>query len=151
MPHSYASLMVHVVFSTKDRKPQIDPPLEERLYPYLGGIVRELDGRLLTVNGVADHIHLLLSMNAITSTAAMVGKIKGCSSKWIHDTFPEHSAFAWQRGYAAFSVSQSQMLRVAEYIRGQKAHHATRSFRDEFLRLLRAHGVSPDDEKYLWT
>jgi putative transposase len=143
-------MMVHVVFSTKDRQPLLDPVFEERLYPYFGGILRELGGRLLTVNGVEDHVHLLASMNATTSVAEITGKIKGSSSKWIHDTFPDRSRFAWQRGYAAFSVSESQVERVTRYIARQKIHHEKISFRDEFLRLLKAHGMSPD-EKYLWT
>jgi REP element-mobilizing transposase RayT len=103
MPHSYTSMMVHIVFSTKDRQSLLVPTLEERLYPYFGGIVRDLGGRLLTVNGVEDHVHLLASMAATTSIAEITGKVKGSSSKWIHETFPEQSGFAWQRGYAAFS------------------------------------------------
>jgi len=150
MPHSYTSIMVHVVFSTKDRKPQIDIALEERLYPYLGGILRELGGKLFTVNGVEDHIHLLAAMKATTSIAEIVGKIKGSSSKWIHEKFPDRSRFAWQRGYAAFSVSESQVARVAAYIDRQKNHHQRASFQDEFLRLLQGHRIMPD-EKYLWT
>jgi putative transposase len=150
MPHSYTSIIVHVVFSTKDRAPHIDSALDERLYPYLGGILRELDGKLIAVNGVEDHLHLLAAMKATMSIAEAIGKIKGSSSKWIHDTFPDRSRFAWQRGYGAFSVSESQVPRVAAYIDRQKIHHAKLSFRDEFLRLLQAHGISPD-ERYLWT
>ncbi len=150
MPHSYTSITVHVVFSTKDRKPHLDTALEERLYPYLGGILRELGGKLLAVNGVEDHIHLLAAMKVMTSIAEIVGKVKGSSSKWIHETFPDRSRFEWQRGYAAFSVSESQVSRVATYIDRQKIHHQKFSFRDEFLRLLQGHGISPD-EKYLWT
>jgi putative transposase len=150
MPHSYTSIMVHVVFSTKDRRPQLDTALEERLYPYLGGILRELGGKLIAVNGVEDHLHLLAAMKATMSVAEIVGKLKGSSSKWIHETFPDRSRFEWQRGYAAFSVSESQVSRVATYIDRQKTHHQKSSFRDEFLRLLKGHGISPD-EKYLWT
>jgi REP element-mobilizing transposase RayT len=150
MPHSYTSIVVHVVFSTKDRTPQLDAALEERLYPYLGGILRELGGKLFIVNGVEDHLHLLAAIKATTSIAEIVGKVKGSSSKWIHETFPDRSRFEWQRGYAAFSVSESQVPRVATYIERQKIHHAKVSFRDEFLRLLQGHGISPD-EKYLWT
>lgn len=146
MPHSYASILVHVVFSTKDRTPQINATLEERLYPYLGGIVRELGGRLLALNGVEDHVHLLTSPNPQVSISEMVGKIKGSFSKWIHDTFPDRSAFKWQRGYAAFGMSPLQMPRVIEYIARQKTHHAKTSFRDEYLRLLRGHGISPDEQ-----
>jgi putative transposase len=150
MPHSYTSMMVHIVFSTKDRQSLLVPALEERLYPYFGGILRELGGRLLAVNGVEDHVHLLASMTATMSIAEITGKVKGSSSKWIHETFPDRSGFAWQRGYAAFSVSESQAARVATYIARQKIHHEKVSFRDEFRRLLNAHGLSPD-EKYLWT
>jgi REP element-mobilizing transposase RayT len=102
------------------------------------------------VNGVEDHLHLLASMNVTMPIAEVIGKIKGSSSKWIHETFPDRSRFAWQRGYGAFSVSESQVPRVAAYIKRQKIHHQKVSFRDEFLRLLQSHGISPD-EKYLWT
>jgi REP element-mobilizing transposase RayT len=138
------------VFSTKDRQPQLDAVLEKRLYPYLGGITRELGGKLLTVNGVEDHVHLLVAMTATMSIAEAVGKIKGSSSKWVHETFPDRSRFGWQRGYGAFSVSQSQLARVASYIDRQKVHHRKVSFRDEFLRFLQGHGIATD-EKYLWT
>ena len=116
MPHSYTSIIVHVVFSTKDRKPLLDTTLEERLYPYLGGILRELGGKLIAVNGVEDHLHLLAAMKTSMSVAEIDGKVKGSSSKWIHETFPDRSRFEWQRGYAAFSVSESQVSRVERYL-----------------------------------
>jgi REP element-mobilizing transposase RayT len=150
MPHSYTALRVHVVFSTKDRKNLIDDLLEERLFPYIGGICRELGGSLTAINGAADHLHLLATVDSMTAVAEFVGKVKGCSSKWIHETFPERSRFAWQRGYAAFSVSESQTSRVAAYIGRQKTHHRTVSFRDEYVKLLESHGI-PIDERYLWT
>jgi REP element-mobilizing transposase RayT len=149
MPHSYTALYTHVVFSPKNRAPQIDPVLEERLYPYLRGIVRELKGNLLIVNGVADHLHLLIAIPPMVSIAEMMRKVKGCSSKWIHDTFPERARFEWQRGYGAFSVSQSHVSRVTEYIEQQKVHHAKWSFRDEYVRLLERHGIACD-ERFLW-
>jgi putative transposase len=102
------------------------------------------------VNGVEDHLHLLAAMTATMSIAEIVGKIKGSSSKWVHETFPDRSRFAWQRGYAAFSVSESQVARVAAYIDRQKIHHAKVPFRDEFLRLLQGHRISAN-KKYLWT
>jgi REP element-mobilizing transposase RayT len=150
MPHSYTALYTHVVFSTKDRRPQITTSLEERLYPYLGGILRDLNGRLLHVNGADDHTHILISSPPTASLAELVGKVKGCSSKWVNDTFPQRAKFAWQRGYAAFSVSQSQIPVVARYIERQKAHHAKTSFQDEFVRLLKRHGIQVD-ERFLWT
>jgi REP element-mobilizing transposase RayT len=150
MPHSYTVLYTHVVFSTKDRTPQIPTSLEERLYSYLGGILRDLNGRLLHVNGAEDHIHILISSPPTASLAELVGKVKGCSSKWIHETFSKRAKFAWQRGYGAFSVSQSQLPTVARYIARQKAHHAKTSFQDEFVRLLSRHGIQVD-EQFLWT
>lgn len=150
MPQSYNAIYTHVVFSTKNRTPQIDAALEERLHPYIGGIVRELNGKLLNINGPEDHLHLLIAMPATTSVAEMVRKVKGCSSKWIHDTLPDRAAFEWQRGYGAFSVSQSLLSIVSRYIDRQKVHHAKRSFRDEYVRLLVRHGIAVD-ERFLWT
>jgi REP element-mobilizing transposase RayT len=127
MPKSYCAVYIHVVFSTKVRAPQIDASLEERLYPYIGGIVRELGGKLLRGNGTADHVHLLISMPANVSTAWMVKTVKASSTRWIHETFAERDRFEWQRGYAAFSVSQSALETVARYIDRQKSHHAKRA------------------------
>jgi len=150
MPHSYSNLLTHIVYSTKNRRPLIDPELESRLFPYLGGILRQLGGKLYTVNGVEDHVHLLAELPASLAVAEAIGKIKGSSTHWIHESFPDRSAFAWQRGYAAFSVSKSNVPTVARYIERQKAHHKKWSFQEEFVKLLRRHGVSID-EKYLWT
>jgi REP element-mobilizing transposase RayT len=150
MPHSYTNLLTHIVFSTKSRKPFIDASLEARLFPYFGGIVRQLGGKLYLVNGVEDHVHLLASLPPTIAVADAIGKIKGSSTYWIHQSFPEQSDFAWQRGYAAFSVSKSKVSSVAGYIEHQKEHHRKQSFQDEFLELLRRHGVAID-EKYLWT
>ena len=150
MPHSYSNLLSHIVFSTKDRRPFIDSALEDRLFPYLGGMLRELGCTLLIVNGVDDHIHLLAKLSPSISVAELVGKIKGNSSRWVHDSFPDQPRFGWQRGYAAFSVSKSSARAVARYIEGQKTHHLKHSFRDEFIELLRRHGISAD-ERFLWT
>ncbi len=141
MPHSYNAIYTHVVFATKDRTPQIDAVLEERLFPYVAGTLRELNGKLLNGNGVEDHLHLLISTPPTAPIAEIVGKVKGCSSRWIHETFPERARFEWQRGYGAFSVSHSQLGTVARYIERQKIHHANVSFRDEFMRLLNRHGI----------
>ena len=147
MPHSYSNLLTHIVYSTKDRKPLIDATLESRLFPYFRGILRQLGGKLYQVNGANDHVHLLVELPATLAVAEAVGKIKGSSSHWIHDSFSERSEFSWQRG---FSVSNSNVPAVAAYIEGQKAHHKRRSFQDEFVQLLRRHAVSIN-ETYLWT
>ena len=96
-----------------------------------------MGGKLYAVNGAVDHVHLLAAVKATMSIAETVGKLKGSSSKWVHETFPDRSRFAWQRGYAGFSVSESQVPRVVAYIERQKIHHENVSFRDEFLRLLK--------------
>src|SRR5258708_7594029 len=150
MPHSYSNLLTHIVYSTKNRRPLIDTDLESRLFPYFGGILRQLGGKLYTVNGVEDHVHILAELPPTIGVAEAVGKIKGSSTHWIHETFPDRSEFSWQRGYAAFSVSNSNVPIVARYIERQKTHHKKRSFEDEFVALLRRHGVS-FDKRYLWT
>jgi len=149
MPHSYSNILTHIVYSTKNRRPFIDAALEARLFPYLGGIIRQLGGKLY-LNGVEDHVHLLAELPPTIAVAEVIGKIKGSSTYWIHQSFPQQSQFAWQRGYAAFSVSKSKVATVARYIEAQKEHHKKHSFQDEFLELLRRHGISIN-EKYLWT
>jgi REP element-mobilizing transposase RayT len=150
MPHSYSNILTHIVYSTKNRQPFIDAALEARLFPYFGGIVRQLGGKLYVVNGVEDHVHLLAELPTTIAIAEAIGKIKGSSTYWIHQTFPERPHFAWQRGYAAFSVSRSRVSTVARYIETQKEHHRKWSFQEEFVELLRRHGIAMD-EKYLWT
>ena len=146
---TYTSLLTHVTFSTKRRQPFITPDVEVRLLPYLGGIARQLGGTLLVSNSVADHVHLLMVLPPTLAISEAVGKLKGSSSKWIHDTFPEHRSFAWQRGFGAFSVSRSNVPGVARYIEEQKEHHRKVTFQEELVLLLRRHGVD-FDERYLW-
>ena len=150
MPHSYNSLIAHIVFATKDRLPRINTALEERLYPYIAGIAGELGGRVLTINGVEDHLHILISLPTSASPASLIGKLKGCSSKWINETFPLPGGFGWQRGYAAFSVSQSRVSHVARYVERQKEHHRKMTFQEEYVKLLESHGIA-FDPRYLWT
>jgi putative transposase len=150
MADTYTSLLTHVTFSTKRRLPLITPDLEARLLPYLGGIARELGGALLVSNSVVDHVHLLVALPPTIATSEAVGKLKGSSSKWIHETFPEARSFAWQRGFGAFTVSRSNVPGVARYIEGQKEHHRKVTFQEELSRLLQRHGIEVD-ERYLST
>jgi REP element-mobilizing transposase RayT len=122
----------------------IDSELEGRLWPYLGGIARENRMRALAIGGTADHVHALLSLPGMMSFAKAVQLIKGGSSKWVHDTFPEHRAFEWQEGYGAFSVSISQMDNTVAYIQNQKEHHRKKTFKEEFRELLDKHGIEYD-------
>lgn len=123
--------------------------LRARLFPYMGGIIREFGGVALLINGVADHIHILASLPATAAPSNFVGKLKANSSKWVHETFPEHRLFAWQFGYSAFSVSVSQKQGVLDYIAGQEDHHRKVSFQEELISFLKKHGVD-HDERYVF-
>ncbi|HKH49585.1 MAG TPA: IS200/IS605 family transposase [Thermoanaerobaculia bacterium] len=145
MANTFTNLLIHIVFSTKNRIPFLHDSARERTYEYMGGIIREKGGILLEIGGMPDHSHLLVRIKAACSVADMVGPIKSSSSKWVHDTFPTLDQFAWQVGYAAFSVSESRVAAVRRYIRNQAEHHARVSFEDELIALLRKHGIEYDE------
>lgn len=126
----------------------LTPELRARLHPYLGGIVRQLNGVALLINGVADHVHILASLPPTAAPSEFVGKLKANSSKWIHETFPAERNFAWQSGYSAFSVSMSQKQGVLDYIAGQEEHHRKISFQEEILAFLKRHEID-FDERYV--
>jgi REP element-mobilizing transposase RayT len=149
MPHSFASLLVHIIFSTKNRRPDLSPELAGRLFPYMGGIVRERKGVPLIINGPADHVHLLVSLPTTESTADLLRVVKTNSSRWVHEQFPAKRQFGWQTGYAAFTVSGSRADGVKNYIATQQEHHRRVPFQEEFLTFLRKNGVAYD-ERDLW-
>jgi REP element-mobilizing transposase RayT len=138
-----------VFFSTKERRPLITPALQERLWPYLGGIAREHKMTAIEIGGVPGHVHLLLSLPSSMPISKALQLIKGGSSKWVHDTFSEHRLFGWQVKYGSFSVSVSQLDKIIEYIRNQAEHHKKSTFKEEFLVLLKKHRIQYD-ERYLW-
>jgi len=146
---SYVSSYFHCVFSTKERRKFITPQLQERLWPFLGGIAKQNGMTAEIIGGMEDHVHILLSLPAIMPISKAMQLIKGGSSKWIHETFPEQRTFAWQEEYGAFSVSVSQLETITRYIKNQKKHHQHRSFQEEFLMLLKKHRIE-FDERYLW-
>ena len=148
MGHTYTALHYHVVFGTKDRTPSIRPEFHTRLYEYIGGIVRSEHGPVIAIGGILDHIHLLATLHPTSCVADMLRRIKADSSKWVHENLRGRQAFAWQSGYAAFTVSQSMLEDVEAYILNQQTHHARLSFEDEFLSFLRRHGI-PYDERYV--
>jgi REP element-mobilizing transposase RayT len=150
MPHSYFSLLVHVVFGTKDRVPYLDATLRPQLFAYMGGIVRELKGAARIINGIDDHAHGLLSLPADISVAECLRVVKTNSSRWVHETFPDRVKFAWQTGYGAFAVSASNEASVVKYIQDQEGRHKKMTFEEEFKALLKKHGIA-FDPKYLWT
>lgn len=141
MPSAYTQNYYHAIFSTKGRANLIAPELEARLYPFLGGILRDLRCAMLAVNGMPDHLHLLVQYRPDLSHSDLLRHIKGRSSKWIHETFPLHATFAWQKGYGGFTVSRSAVEDVRSYIENQKRHHAKMDFKTELMELLRRHGI----------
>ena len=145
MSHSYICCLVHVVFSTAEHQPLIRPNIQNRLHPYIGGIARENGMAALAVGGVADHIHVLLSLSRVTAVAKAVQLLKAGSSKWVKERYAEAKGFSWQEGYGAFSVSISQREKVVHYILRQDVHHKRMSFAEEFSKLLRAHGLSEEE------
>lgn len=149
MPGTYTQLLFHVVTATKGRTPWIKPQIAERLYPYIGGIVRAEKGVLYAIGGVEDHIHMYFRWRADGSLSDLMRTVKSRSSRWMHETYPELAAFAWQEGYSAFSVSKSREDAVKSYIATQPEHHAKQDFRTELLQLFRAHGVE-FDENYVF-
>jgi REP element-mobilizing transposase RayT len=149
MGHTCSNLLAHIIWSTKDRVSLIKPDLKDDLFAYLGGIVREVKGKALIVNGMPDHVHMLAELPPTVSVAELMRLAKTNSSRWIHETRPGHSGFAWQTGYAAFSVSRSNAPAVSRYIAEQEKHHRKRSFQEELILFLRKHGIAYD-ERYLW-
>ena len=147
MPSAFTQNFYHTVFSTRHRANLITPELEERLYPFLGGILRDLRCTLLTVNGKPDHVHLLVRYRADLSHSEMLQQTKGRSSKWVNETFPQLGHFAWQEGYGGFTVSKSVVPEVEAYIARQKEHHERQDFQTEFLELLRRHGIEFDERE----
>lgn len=149
MPESFVCLNCHIVFSTKNRSPWIEASVAERLYQYLGGILRAEGSTLVAAGGMPDHVHLLVSLGKMRALADLLRVLKANSWKWIHETFAAMSQFGWQTGYGAFAVSHSNMAKVRQYIANQAEHHRVRSFQEEFVALLNRHGIA-FDERYLW-
>ncbi len=149
MAHSYTNILIHYVWSTKNREKTITAELQKRLWSYMGGIARENNMKALAIGGIEDHMHLLISLPTTLSIAKAIQLIKGGSSKWVHDTFPNYNNFKWQEGYGAFSVSSSQLKNTILYINRQKEHHFKESFRDEYISVLGEHDIDYD-KRYVW-
>jgi putative transposase len=145
---SYISNLVHFIWSTAKREPTIHRDWEQRLYPYIGGILENSRSKLLCAGGMQDHIHLLVSLHSSLSLADAANLMKSNSSRFIHDElrFP---SFDWQKGYAAFTVSISVKETVRHYIQNQKKHHERRSFKEEYLEFLEKHEI-PYDPRYVF-
>ena len=149
MPQSLARILVHLVFSTKNREPWITTEIEQRIWEYLGGIARKNQMKALQIGGIEDHVHVVVGMRPTMAVSEAVQLLKGGSSKWIHDTFPSMGSFAWQDGYGAFTVSKSQLPDVIHYVANQREHHRVRTFQEEYRALLEKHEIQYD-ERYIW-
>ena len=149
MAGTYTKLIYHIVFSTKNRQPFISPTIEDELHKYIGGIIRNIGGTSLEINGTADHIHILSILPPKIALSDALRDIKANSSKWIHETKQELPHFGWQDGFSAFTVSKSQVEPVRQYIVDQKLHHGQRDFKTELLGLLDKHEIE-FDERFIW-
>ena len=148
MSQSFTNLIYHLIFSTKDRTGLISNEREDRLYRYMGGVIRDLGGIALAINGTEDHVHILAKLRPDNSLSDVMRNLKAGSSGWMHDIFPDLQDFSWQRGYGAFTVSSSQVDVVKKYISRQKEHHQKQSPRNEFILFLKVNGIE-FDEQYL--
>jgi REP element-mobilizing transposase RayT len=149
MPQSLSNLIFHFVFSTQHRRANISRDIQPELHQFIAGVLRSRQSRLLTAGGMPDHIHLLVSLHRQIAVSDALREIKSNSSRWIHKNFPKRSRFSWQNGYAAFSVSFSQIGSVSRYIDNQEQHHQRKTFKEELLWLLKVHQVKCD-QRYLW-
>jgi len=149
MPQSLHCKYGHMIFSTKDRAPLITADLEPRLFEYLGGIVRGAKATLIEINGMPDHVHLLIRESKSIADQEFIGHLKGDSSRWVNETFRSAQRFSWQGGYGWFSVGPKDVETAAGYIRKQKEHHKTTSFQDEYRQFLGKYGVE-FNERYVW-
>ena len=141
MPGTYSKLLYHIVFSTKRRAAWLKPAVAPRVHEYLGGIVRGERGVAHQINGMPDHVHLLIGWRTDESISVLLRNVKAHSSRWIHETFSDCPDFRWQEGYSVFTVSESQFDVVNQYIRNQEEHHREHSFEEELRALLRLHRV----------
>ena len=149
MANTYTSLHYHIIFSTKNREPWLTQHIEQRIWAFIGGIARAHNMTALQVGGIEDHIHALITARATIAPAQIAQYLKGDSSKWIHEEFRSLRGFRWQDGYGGFTVSKSQIPEVIAYIQNQREHHRKKTFQEEYLELLKKHGVDYD-ERYLW-
>ena len=149
MPQSLAQILVHLVFSTKNREPWLADEIRDELHAYIGGVVENHKGTLLKSGSVADHIHLLIAQPRTCAPAELVQEIKTGSSKWLKTKSAGNAGFHWQAGYGVFSISPSHRPALEKYIANQAEHHRVVTFQEEYRRLLNKYGIQ-FDERYVW-
>ena len=149
MPQSLANILIHIIFSTKNRDPLIRTEIEPELHPYIASICRACHCPAHEIGGTEDHIHVVCSLGRTTTVATLLEEVKKSTSKWIKTKGEQYSQFSWQAGYGAFSIGQSQLDAVKKYIVGQREHHRRRTFQEEFCEFLAKYQVLYD-ERYIW-
>jgi|SRR5437870_10092897 len=149
MAQTLVSLMVHVIFSTKNREPFITPEIEPELFAYMGGILKNNDSRLLNAGGTTNHVHLIVSQSKNVALSSLIKDVKKDSSSWIKTKGRSFRNFHWQDGYGGFSIGKSDIPNLKRYIAHQKEHHRKRSFQEELIQFLDEYGIAYD-ERYLW-
>jgi putative transposase len=149
MPQSLEKILVHIIFSTKQREPLLSPEIRDDLYRYIAGILKQLQSLAIEIGGTKDHVHILCSISKNHAPSKIIEEVKKSSSKWIKTKGSEYSSFYWQHGYGVFSVTPSNIDEVRKYILKQEEHHRKMSFQEEFKRFLEKHGIDYD-ERYLW-
>jgi putative transposase len=149
MAQSLANVLIHIIFSTKNRFPFIKANIENELYPYLASICKACKSSAHQIGGTEDHVHIVCSLSRTIAIADLLEKIKKSSSKWIKTKGSGYTRFAWQNGYGAFSIGQSQLPVVKRYIAGQKEHHRKKTFQEEFREFLQKYQIQ-FDERYVW-
>jgi REP element-mobilizing transposase RayT len=148
MANTFTQIRIHFIFSTKNREPWLSPGIREQLWPFMSDVGRGHGLQVIEAGGFFDHSHLLSGLPTTMTLARAMQIVKGESSRWLREHFPECRGFAWQDGYAAFSVNESDTAKVATYIRNQVEHHRVRTFEEEYRAFLRENGI-PFEVKYL--
>ena len=149
MPQSLARVLVHLIFSTKSREPFLSDDIRRELHPYMATILKGMDSSAILINSVTDHAHVLFHLSKNHALCDVIETLKKDSSKWIKTKGRAYRNFHWQSGYEAFSVSQSNVAKVVEYIENQREHHRRRTFQEEFRAFLKRYQVRYD-ERYVW-
>jgi len=150
MPNTYTRIHLHVVFAVKFRQALISKEWKERLHQYITGIIQRYQHKVLAINSMPDHVHILFGMRPDQSLSELMRMVKGDSSEWINQNKLSPYPFRWQEGYGAFSYAPSQLPEVVQYIQQQEEHHSKKSFRDEYIHILQLFGIDYN-EKYIFT
>ena len=149
MPQSLSHVIIHLVFSTKNRAPLIGPEIESKLHAYLASVIRDTQSECYRIGGMPDHVHCAIRLARTVSQSELVELLKRSSSKWMKTQGSNYKSFSWQRGYGCFSISRTHLDKLITYISNQAEHHRHVSFQDEYRSLCKKNGVD-FDENYVW-